>query len=141
MAEQEQQEPQEAKARGVNLRVSQKHCVEIGRFIKGDSVEKAKEKLQKVIDKEQPVPYHRFNADLAHKKGNMGAGRYPVSACKEVLTLVESAEQNAIYEGMAEDSLYLSEFYATQGRRFNTPKRNRGRKPKSAHVTVKLRER
>jgi ribosomal protein L22 len=71
----------------------------------------------------------------------MDAGGYPVEASKKVLEVVESAEQNAIYEGMAEDGLYISEFYANQGQKFATPKRNRGREPKSAHITVKLRER
>ncbi|MDY6789330.1 MAG: 50S ribosomal protein L22 [Candidatus Nanohaloarchaea archaeon] len=142
MSEQEtEQEALEAKARGVNLSVSRKHCVEIGRFIKGDSVEKAKNKLERVIDKELAVPYTKYNSDLAHRKGGKGPGRYPVNASEEVLELLKSAEQNAIHDhGMAEDNLYISEFYATQGSRFQTPRRHRGEKPKSAHVTIKLRE-
>lgn len=141
MAEQEEQEPQEAKARGVNVDASHKHCTEIGNFIRGDDVDTAKEKLQKVIDKEQPVPYERFDSDLAHRKGDMAAGRYPVESAKEVLTVLKSAEQNAIYEGMNEDGLYIAEYFANQGNKFQTPKRNRGRRPKSAHITIKLRER
>ncbi|MDY6771522.1 MAG: 50S ribosomal protein L22 [Candidatus Nanohaloarchaea archaeon] len=132
---------QEAKARGVNVSVSRKHCVEIGRFISDDPVDEAKEKLQRVIDKEQPVPYTKYDSDLAHKSGDMDSGRYPVASAKEVLQLLESAEQNAINEGLAADKLYIHEFYANQGRSQPTPKRNRGEEPKSAHITIKLRER
>ncbi|MCJ7429278.1 MAG: 50S ribosomal protein L22 [Candidatus Nanohaloarchaeota archaeon QJJ-5] len=132
---------QEAKARGVNIDASQKHCTEIGGFIRGDDVSTAKEKLEKVIKKEQPVPYDKYDSDLAHKKGSGDSGRYPVNASKEVLRLLESAEQNAVYEGMDEQNLYIAEYYANQGQRMETPGRNRGRKPKSAHVTIKLRER
>ncbi len=139
--EQKQQKETEAKARGVNLSVSRKHCMEIGRFIKGDSVEKAKEKLERVIEKDLAVPYTRYNSDLAHRKGGKGPGRYPINASKEVLKLLKSAEQNAINnQGMAQDRLYISEFFTTQGQRFQTPRRQRGEKPKSAHITIKLRE-
>ncbi|MCJ7450195.1 MAG: 50S ribosomal protein L22 [Candidatus Nanohaloarchaeota archaeon QJJ-9] len=130
-----------AKARGVNVSVSRKHSTEVGNFIKNDSVEKAKEKLEKVINKEQPVPYKKFNKDLAHKKGDMGAGRYPVNASEEIMSLVKSAESNAVDQGMSTDNLYVSEFYASQGEGYQTPKRHRGRKPKSANITIKLRER
>lgn len=136
-----EQEKMEAKARGVNIGTSRKHCTEIGRFIKGDSVEKAKRKLNKVIEKELAVPYTKYNSDLAHKKGGMDACRYPVNASKEVLKVLENAENNAEYEGMSTENLYISEYFATQGNRYLTPKRNRGRKTKSAHVTIKLRER
>ena len=137
----EDNEKMEAKARGVNIGASRKHCTEIGKFIKGDSVEKAKRKLNKVIEKELAVPYTKYNSDLAHKKGNMDAGRYPVNASKEVLKVLKNAENNAEYEGMATDKLFISEYYATQGNRYLTPKRNRGRKTKSAHLTIKVRER
>ncbi len=131
----------QAKARGVNVSVSRKHCTEIGRFIKGDSVNEAKDKLERVIEKDQPVPYTKYDSDLAHRQGDMDQGRYPVSSAKEVLRILKSAEQNAINEGLAEDSLYIHEFYANQGQSRPTPKRNRGQTPKSAHITIKLRER
>lgn len=132
---------QESKARGVNIDASQKHCTEIGDFIRDDDVATAKKKLEKVINKEQAVPYTKYNSDLAHKPGDGDAGRYPVNASGEVLQLLKSAEQNAVYEGMNEDNLYVAEYFANQGQRMETPGRNRGRKPKSAHVTIKLRER
>ncbi|MDY6777088.1 MAG: 50S ribosomal protein L22 [Candidatus Nanohaloarchaea archaeon] len=134
-------EPTEAKAKGTNLDTSRKHCAVLGSYIQGDDVDEAKQKLQQVINKEKPVPYEKFNSDLAHRSGDMDAGRYPVNAAKEVLQVLENAESNATYEGLSADNLYVAEIFANQGQRVATPKRNRGRKPKSAHVTIKLRER
>lgn len=130
----------EAVARGENLDISHKHAKEVGDFIKGDSVEKARRKLQKVIDKEQPVPYKRHNKHQAHRSGDMDGGRYPVKTAKEVLRLMNSAEQNAIYEGLNEDGLHVTGFMANRGSRFHTPKRHRGRQPKRAHITIKVGE-
>ena len=126
-----------AKARAENRKVSRKHCVEIGRWIKNDSVEKAKEKLKKVINKEKPVPYTKFNKDLSHKKG-MAAGRYPVKSAKEMLKILKSAEENGKYEGLSD--MKVSNVVVTQGRRMRTPKRQRGRSPKSAHINIEVKE-
>lgn len=131
----------EAKAKGSNLGISQKHSTEIGNFIRGDSVQEAKEKLRGVIDEEVAVPYERFNSDLAHRSGDMAAGRYPVNAATEILKVVKSAEQNAIDQGLDEDRLDIVEFYATQGNRYHTPKRNRGQRQKACHVNIRLEER
>lgn len=130
----------EAVARGRNLDISWKHATEVGNFIKGDSVDKARRKLEQVIDKELAVPYKKFDKHQAHQSGHMDSGRYPVNTAEEVLTLLNSAEQNAIYEGLDEDSLYVSGFMANQGQRVATPKRHRGRRPKSAHITLKVGE-
>lgn len=126
-----------AEAKAQNRRVSGKHCIEIGRWIKGDNVEKAKEKLEKVIEKELAVPYTKFNSDLAHKKG-MASGRYPVRAAEEMLRLVRSAEQNGKYEGM--NDMMVSNVIVNRGRNMRTPKRHRGKSPKSTHINVEVKE-
>lgn len=125
----------EAKAR--NIRVSRKHCIEIGRWINGDNVEKAKEKLEQVIEKERPVPFKKHNKNLSHKKGT-GPGRYPISAAEEMLEVLKSAEENGKYQGL--ENMIVSEVIVNQGSRMRTPKRHRGRSPKSAHIDVKLEE-
>jgi large subunit ribosomal protein L22 len=130
----------EAVARGDNLPISHKHATEVGRFIKGDTVETARRKLEQVIDKDQPVPYKRFNSEQAHKHGDMDAGRYPVKTAKEILTLLNSAESNAVHEGLPEEDLVVTGFMANQGSRYQTPKRHRGRKPKAANITLKVGE-
>jgi large subunit ribosomal protein L22 len=130
----------EAVARGDNMPISHKHSREVGEFIKGDSVEKARRKLEHVIEKELAVPYTRFNGEQAHQKGDMDAGRYPVKTAKEILQLLNSAESNAVHEGLPEDNLYVTGFMANQGARYQTPKRHRGRKPKAANITLKVGE-
>ncbi len=130
----------EAVARGDNLPISHKHSREVGEFIKGDSVEKARRKLENVADKELAVPYTRFNAEQAHRKGNMDAGRYPVKTATEILQLLNSAASNAVHEGLSEDNLYVTGFMANQGNRYHTPKRHRGRRPKAANITLKVGE-
>lgn len=135
-----QTEAHQAKAVGNNLRVSWKDCTEIGRFIKGDDVEKAKNKLERVIEKDQPVPYTKFNSDAGHRPGN-GPGKYPVKASKEVLSVLKAAESNAENEGLNPGNLEVENVIVNQGSEFRTPKRHRGRKIKSAHVKILVSER
>jgi len=130
-----QTEPHQAKAVGNNMRVSWKHCTEIGRFIKGDSVEKAKNKLERVIEKDLPVPYTKFDSDAGHKSGG-GPGGYPVKAAEEMLSLVEQAESNAENQGLNPDNLKVQNVLSSQGSTFRTPKRHRGREIKTANVNV-----
>lgn len=131
----------EAVARGKNLPISRKHAREVAAYIKGDTVEDARGKLQRVIDKDEPVPYERHTAEQAHRKGDIAEGRYPVKTAEEMLSLLNSAASNATYEGMNEDSLAVTGVMVNQGNRYHTPKRHRGRRTKSAHVTLKVGER
>lgn len=135
-----QTEEHQAKAVGSNLRVSWKHCTEIGRFIKGDSVEKAENKLERVIEKELHVPYTKFDSDAGHKSGG-GPGGYPVKAAEEMLDLIRSAESNAEHEGLNTAALEVQNVITNQGPTFRTPKRHRGREIKSAHVKIVVGER
>jgi len=133
-------EPHQAKAAGNNMRVSWKHCTEIGRFIKGDTVEKAKNKLERVAEEELAVPATKFDSNAGHVSGQ-GKGRYPVKAAKEVLQLVENAEANAENQGLNPEALEVQKFITNQGESIRTPKRHRGRSIKSAHVKIVVGER
>jgi len=134
-----QTEPHQAKAVGRNMRVSWKDVTEIGRFVKGDSVEKAENKLERVIEKELPVPYTKFSG-ASHKPGQ-GEGRYPAKASEEVLEVLRSAKSNAENEGLNTEELEIQEFITNQGQEFRTPKRQRGRTMKAAHVKIVVGER
>lgn len=136
-----QVEENEAVARGRNLPVSRKHAREVARFIDGEPVAAAKRKLQDVVDEERPVPMKRHSGEQAHKKGSMAGGRYPVKTAEEMLTVLESAESNATYAGMDAEKLAVTGVMVNQGNRYYTPKRHRGRKPKAAHITIKVGER
>lgn len=129
-------EPHEAKAVGKNLRVSWKHTTEVGRFVKGDSLDKAKEKLERVVEKDLAVPYTKFDSDAGHKSG-IGAGRYPVKSAEKVLELIEDAESNAEDQGINTDNLELKNIITNQGPTFS----RRQEKLKSAHVKIIVGER
>ena len=125
----------EAKAVGRNLPISWKDCTEIGRFIDGDSVEKAERKLEKVIEKELHVPYTKFDSDAGHRSGGE-AGGYPVKASKEVLELLRSAKSNGEDQGLNPNAMKVSNFITNQGPEVATPSRNRGQTTKSSHVKI-----
>lgn len=123
----------QAKAVGRNMPVSWKDVTEIGRFVKGDPVEKAERKLEKVIEKDLPVPYTKFSG-AGHRSGGQ-EGRYPVKAAGEVLEVLRSAASNAEHEGLNTANLKIQEFITNKGREFRTPSRHPG-KTKAAHVTI-----
>lgn len=132
-------EPHQAKAVGNDLRVSWKDVTEIGRFVKGDTVEKAENKLERVIEKELPVPYTKFSG-ASHRSGGQ-EGRYPEKAAKEVLSVIRGARSNAEDQGLNTDALEIQEFITNQGQEFRTPGRHRGETIKSAHVKIIVGER
>ena len=125
----------EAKAVGKNLPISWKDCTEIGRFIDGDSIEKAEHKLEKVMEKDLHVPYTKFDSDAGHRSGGESGG-YPVKAAKEVLELVRAAKSNGEDQGLNPNAMKISNVITNQGPEVATPSRHRGRTSKSAHVKV-----
>lgn len=128
-----------AKARGENLRISWKDSTEIGNWISGKSTDKAEKLLEKVIAGEQAVPYKKYNKGLAHRSGNMAAGRYPKKAAKEMKRLLKSAVNNAEYEGLS-SNLIIDSVKVAPGARYQTPKRQRGRQVKATNIELKISE-
>ena len=133
-------EPHQAKAVGHNMPVSWKDVTEIGRFLKDDSVEKAKDKLQRVIEEDLAVPYTKFDSGAGHHSGS-GKSRYPKNAAEEVLQVLESAESNAEHEGLNTGALEIQKFITNQGQEMRTPGRQPGRKTKAAHLKLVVGER
>jgi large subunit ribosomal protein L22 len=116
--------------------ISWKDATEIGRFIDGDEVEKAKGKLEKVIEKDLPVPYTKFDSDVGHRPGAGDSGRFPVKAAEHILEVLEEAEANAEHEGLNPGALAVDNVITNQGQEFVTPGRFRGEKTKAAHVKI-----
>lgn len=129
-----QTQPHQAKAVGNDLSISWKDATEIGRFVKGDTVEKAENKLERVIEKDLAVPFTKFSG-ASHKPGK-GEARYPVKASEKILEVLRSAKHNAEDEGLNTDNLEVQEFITNQGSRYVTPSRHRGQRTKSAHVKI-----
>ena len=126
----------QAYAKQENMPVSWKDVTEIGRFVKGDEVEKAEHKLEKVLEKELHVPYTKFDSDAGHKSGAGDSGGYPVKATEHILELVKEAQANAEHQGLNAGALHIDNVITNQGTEYATPGRFRGEKTKAAHVNV-----
>ncbi len=131
----------QAIARGTNLAISKKFCVEIAKFIRGRDLDKAKGLMNGVISKSVAVPFTKHNRDLGHKPGRIAAGRYPVKAAKVVLSLLEAAEMNAMNKGLDSEALYVAEIMANKGTGQMKGGRQRGREAKRTHIDIVLMER
>jgi large subunit ribosomal protein L22 len=127
-----------AKALGIALPISIKHCMMICNQLRGLSVGKAKCILEDTIKLKKPVPFTKFTNGLGHKPG-MAAGRFPVKACTYMLGLLKSAEANAQYKGLSTSDLYVKHISAQQGP--GTMRQGRSfRSAKRTHVEIVLEE-
>ena len=126
-----------AKASGKSLPISTKQSVEICNFIKGKTTEKAKKLLQEVINQKMPVPFKRFNRDVAHKRGKIAAGRYPQKASSHILKLVNSAEANAQNKGLATPYI-IKEIKANKASKTWHHGRQRRRQMKRTNIDIML---
>lgn len=81
--------------------ISHKHAREVGVAINGLAIEKARDYLQAVVNRQRAIPFGRFNGQVGHRSDpGMMAGRYPQKTAKEFLKLIDSLESNAEYNGM-----------------------------------------
>jgi large subunit ribosomal protein L22 len=126
-----------ARAQGSDLSISMKQAIMITQFIRNKDVEKAKAALERVIKKEEPVPFTRFQNGLGHKPG-MGAGRYPINACKEILAVLVAAEANAQNKGLGR--CVIVHVAAQEARQPFHYGRRRRIKMRRAHVQIVLKE-
>lgn len=102
-------------ARAKDVDMSMKDAVNVAHFLKGMTLERAKDVLEKVIAKETPVPYFRYLDSVSHRKG-MGPGRYPVRAARAFLDLLNNVEANAEFKSLDTDSLVIRHISASKGR-------------------------
>ncbi len=87
-----------AKVNASNVRISTKGAVKVGRRIKGEYISKARNFLESMIS----------------KKADIG-GKHHTKTCKELLSLLDTAEKNAIDKDMNEERLVISFFNASEG--------------------------
>jgi large subunit ribosomal protein L22 len=105
-------------ASGRDLRISPKAAREICRYLRGMSLQRAKEILEEVMDLKRPIPYYRHSKKIPHRRGVEGfaSGRYPVKAAKEILRVLEAAEANAEFKGLYAERLRIIHIAAHRGR-------------------------
>ncbi|MCK4968559.1 MAG: 50S ribosomal protein L22 [Candidatus Aenigmarchaeota archaeon] len=123
-----------------NLRISTKDSVEIGKFITGMSVVKAKKYLENVIVMKYAIPVKRHTEGAGHKAQIKGPGTYPVTAATKYMELIASAEKNAEFKNIEIEKLNILHVSATIGNRFYRPRKYglRGQHTKSTNISLIL---
>jgi large subunit ribosomal protein L22 len=103
---------------GREIRISPKAAREICNELRGLRLEAAKTYLEEVIAMRQAVPFRRHDKKVGHRKGlhKADTGRYPVKASKEILRVLQNAENNADYKGLDLDRLRVTHISAYPGR-------------------------
>ncbi len=104
-----------ARARGVELPMSPKKTYEVLNAIRGLPVARAKTVLEDAAALRKAIPFRRYNQETAHHKG-VGPGRYVVKVVKNVLQILQNAEENAEYEGLDADRLFIKVASCARGR-------------------------
>ena len=88
--------------------ISHKHAREVAVAIKGLSIERARDYLQAVINKERAIAFKRYNNQVGHRSDpGMMSGRYPQKTVKEFIKVLDNLESNAEYKGMDLDRLKI----------------------------------
>ncbi|WP_410508998.1 50S ribosomal protein L22 [Methanosarcina hadiensis] len=105
-----------SKAMGSELHISPKKSREVCCKIKGMKASEARKFLEDVIAMKQAVPFKRHSEGAGHRKGPMAAGRYPISASKEILKVLKNAESNAEYKGLEPANMYITHAAIQRGR-------------------------
>jgi len=108
-----------AVATGRNMRISPKHAREICRELKGKYLETAQEFLEQVIREEKSVPFRRYRKKVPHRRDlrKWPSGRYPQKAAREILRVLENAEQNSSFKGLEVSRLRITHMAAQRGRK------------------------
>ncbi len=125
-----------ASAKSTNLSVSTKHSIEISKSLRFKNTTLAKKILEDLISLKRPIPFKTHNRDTGHKAG-MAAGRFPIKAAREFLSLINSVEANAQAKGLNTSSLKISKLIPNKA---STPltggRRRRG--TKRTHLEIEV---
>lgn len=135
MAEESIAAKNEASALGSSLQISTKACVELANVIRMKTTKEAKTLLERVIAKQQAVPYRIFIKELSHKKG-IGPGRYPKKAAEAMIEVIENAEANAQFKGLNTSNLQIVHLKADAASR---PWRFGRRRRRAKRTTIEMR--
>ena len=104
-----------ARARGVEVPISPKKTYEVLNAIRGLPLDRARSLLEAVEEERRAIPFRRYNQETAHKRAT-GPGRYPRKVASQVLKVLQNAEENAEYEGLDTDRLFVKVAASARGR-------------------------
>ena len=96
--------------------ISHKHAREVAKAISGLSLEKARDYLIAVPNKERAVPFGRYKRQVGHRPDpGVMAGRYPEKTAREFIKALDSLEANAGDTGFDVDRLKIINATAHKG--------------------------
>jgi len=104
-----------ARARGIEVPISPKKTYEVLNAIRGLPLDRARTVLEDAAALRRAIPFRRYNQETAHHIG-VGPGRYATKVVKNILKILENAEENAEYEGMDTDRLFVKVAASARGR-------------------------
>lgn len=88
--------------------MSHKHAREVAKAISGLSLERARDYLTAVTNKERAIPFGRYKGQVGHRSDpGMMAGRYPQKTAHEFIRALDNLEANAGYQGFDVDRLKI----------------------------------
>ncbi|PIN94804.1 hypothetical protein COU61_00075, partial [Candidatus Pacearchaeota archaeon CG10_big_fil_rev_8_21_14_0_10_35_13] len=136
--EKKKEEPRVKKEEAhVNIRglpVSKKHSMAICKHIKGMSLERAIEELEKVMTKSKPLP---MRGEIPHRKGRIMSGRYPMNASKEMIKVLKSLIGNSNVNGIEDPVIVI----ASASHSSRSLRRGGSKKLKRTNVHIEVKER
>lgn len=103
------------RARGVEIPMSPKKTYEVLNAIRGQPLERARRILEEAASLEHAIPFRRYNQETAHHRGT-GPGRFPVKVARQVLQVLKNAEENAEYDSLDTDRLFVKIAASSRGR-------------------------
>ena len=103
------------RARGVEIPMSPKKTYEVLNAIRGLPLDRARAILEDAVAMKKAIPFRRYNQETAHHRGT-GPGRYPVKVAKNLLQILQNAEENAEYDSLDTDRLYVKVAASARGR-------------------------
>ena len=126
----------QARACSVAAQISLKKSVEVAKAICGKSLKQVIVYLENVVGEKQVVPYRKYRAEMAHKKGTgVDTGGYPVMVAKEFLRVIKAAEKNAKEQELGENLVLVSVSARKAQTRYHYG-RHSGRQMKSTTLEV-----
>ncbi|MGI0071004.1 MAG: 50S ribosomal protein L22 [Thermoplasmata archaeon] len=103
-----------ARARGVEIPMSPKKTYEVLNAIRGLPLDKARRVLEDAVALKKAIPFRRYNQETAHHRGT-GPGRFPIKVAKQLLQILQNAEENAAYDSLDTDRLYVKVAASARG--------------------------
>ncbi|MBS3089436.1 hypothetical protein J4461_00975 [Candidatus Pacearchaeota archaeon] len=125
---------EEAIVNGLNLSTSKKHCMYIGDFIKGKSIDIAIAELSEVLKFKRAIP---FRGEIPHRHGDMMSGRYPIKAIKFFIPMLKGLRGNSLANGLDLEKTKISFASPSWASR---PRRRGGERFKRVNVVLKAME-